>query len=153
MPISNPTSGTPAGTVSHFAANAAPLGWVKANGAALSRATYANLFLAIGTTYGAGDGSTTFLLPDLRGEFLRAIDDGRGVDSGRDIGSFQNHQYQSHSHGLIFGNTTSGSISRVMGYPNMSNNTGTTNTNIAGGTTNGSENRPRNIALLACIKY
>ena len=66
-----------------------PTGWLKCNGALLSRTTYAALFAVIGTTYGAGDGSTTFALPDLRGEFLRGLDDGRGVDGGRALGSAQ----------------------------------------------------------------
>jgi microcystin-dependent protein len=59
--------------VQFYAADTAPAGWVKANGAALSRTTYAELFAAIGTTFGAGNGSTTFNLPYMRGEFrLRA---------------------------------------------------------------------------------
>jgi microcystin-dependent protein len=52
------------------------VGWLKCNGAAVSRSTYAVLFAAIGTLYGAGDGTTTFNLPDYRGEFLRGLDDG-----------------------------------------------------------------------------
>jgi len=63
--------------------NAAPDGWRACSGQAVSRTTYAALFAAIGTEYGVGDGSTTFDLPDLRGEFLRGWDNGRGVDSGR----------------------------------------------------------------------
>ena len=60
-----------------------PTGFLKENGAAISRTTYAALFAIIGTTYGVGDGSTTFNLPDSRGEFFRGLDDGRGLDSGR----------------------------------------------------------------------
>lgn len=80
---------TPAGAVQYFAMPKAPTGWIKANGATLSRTLYANLFAAIGTTFGAGDGKTTFNIPDLRGEFLRAWDDDRGVDMSRGFGSFQ----------------------------------------------------------------
>lgn len=79
----------PAGLVSCFARTTAPTGWLKANGAAVSRTAYADLFAAIGTTFGVGDGVTTFNLPDLRGEFIRGWDDGRGVDSGRVMGSRQ----------------------------------------------------------------
>lgn len=75
-----------------------PTGWLVANGQAVSRVTYAALFAAIGTTYGAGDGSTTFGIPDLRGEFLRGWDDGRGVDSGRALGSAQAQALQLHGH-------------------------------------------------------
>jgi microcystin-dependent protein len=80
---------TPAGTVIYTARSTAPTGYLKANGAAVSRTTYATLFSAIGTTYGGGDGSTTFNLPDLRGEFVRGLDDGRGVDTSRTLGSSQ----------------------------------------------------------------
>ena len=79
----------PSGAVLYFAGQTAPSGWLKANGAAVSRTAYAALFAAIGTTYGAGDGSTTFNLPDLRGEFMRGWDDGRGIDRGRAFGSAQ----------------------------------------------------------------
>lgn len=57
---------TPPGTVFYFAMAAPPEGWLACNGAAVSRSAYAALFGAIGTTYGGGDGSTTFTLPDLR---------------------------------------------------------------------------------------
>jgi len=67
----------PAGAVQAFAMNSAPTGWLAANGSNVSRSTYAALFSAIGTTYGAGDGSTTFALPDLRGYFVR----GSGTNS------------------------------------------------------------------------
>ena len=90
----------PSGAVLYFAGRTAPAGWLKANGAAVSRTAYAALFAAIGTTYGAGDGRSTFNLPDLRGEFLRGWDDGRGVDAGRVFGSAQAHALQSHQHGL-----------------------------------------------------
>lgn len=79
----------PSGAVMYFARSTAPNGWLKANGAAVSRTAYAALFAAIGTTYGAGDGRTTFNLPDLRGEFVRGWDDGRGIDSRRALGSAQ----------------------------------------------------------------
>ena len=70
----------PAGSVIYHAANTPPTGFLKADGSAVSRSTYSDLFAAIGETYGAGDGSTTFLVPDLRGEFMRGWDDSRGVD-------------------------------------------------------------------------
>ncbi|WP_315807492.1 phage tail protein [Pseudomonas sp. C9-3] len=88
----------PAGLVAFFARSSAPTGWLKANGAAVSRTAYAELFAAIGTTYGEGDKFTTFNLPDLRGEFVRGWDDGRGVDGGRSFGSTQSGAVQSHNH-------------------------------------------------------
>lgn len=80
---------TKVGTIITFPVNVTPTGFLECNGALLSRTTYADLFAVIGTTYGVGDGSTTFAIPDLRGEFIRGWDNGRGVDDGRSFGSFQ----------------------------------------------------------------
>ena len=66
----NAAVGVPSGAVQYFALKSAPSGWIKADGTAISRTTYAALFAAIHTTFGVGNGSTTFNLPDLRGEFL-----------------------------------------------------------------------------------
>lgn len=75
-----------------------PSGFMKENGAAISRTAYPELFAKIGTRFGAGDGSTTFNLPDSRGEFIRGLDDGRGVDTGRTLGSSQADQNEAHTH-------------------------------------------------------
>ena len=165
--------GVPSGAVAHFAMNTAPTGWLKANGAAVSRTTYATLFAAIGTTFGVGDGSTTFNLPDLRGEFLRGWDDSRGVDSGRAFGSAQLDQMQK-----ITGNTSMASTVGMV-YPTagqggaFSYGVQSYSTSPAGGaatswrltfdsalspdarvsSTTSGETRARNIALLACIKF
>lgn len=61
----------PVGSVIAYAANAAPVGYLLCNGSAVSRSTYAKLFEKIGTTYGEGDGSTTFNLPNLGGKFIQ----------------------------------------------------------------------------------
>ena len=79
----------PAGMIAPFAMTTPPTGWLECNGATISRSTYATLFAAIGTTYGAGDGSSTFVLPDLRATFIRGFDNSRGIDTGRVFGSFQ----------------------------------------------------------------
>lgn len=84
--------GERAGTVVFFAMTPAPLGCLKANGAAVNWTTYATLFDAIGTTFGAGDGSTILNLPDVRGEFIHGWDDSRGVDGGSVLGSDQTSQ-------------------------------------------------------------
>jgi microcystin-dependent protein len=73
----------PSGVVVPFAGNSAPSGWLLCAGQAVSRATYAELFSAIGTTYGAGDGSTTFGLPDLRGRSVFGLDNMGGTVAGR----------------------------------------------------------------------
>lgn len=156
---------TPIGTVFYVARSSAPAGWLKANGAAVSRTTYAALFAVLGTTFGAGDGSTTFNLPDLRGEFLRGWDDGRGVDSGRAIGSAQAQDYLSHSHSINdpghthqAGPFVPAGQSSVGGGGNISSGTislttSSSNTGITINNNGGAETRPRNIALLAIIKY
>ena len=79
----------PTGMIAPFAMSTPPTGWLECNGATISRSTYATLFAAIGTTYGAGDGSSTFVLPDLRATFIRGFDNSRGIDTGRTFGSFQ----------------------------------------------------------------
>lgn len=71
------------GTVLPFAGSTAPNGWLLCYGQAVSRTTYANLFTVIGTAHGAGDGSTTFNLPDLRGRVAAGKDDMGGTAAGR----------------------------------------------------------------------
>ena len=83
------SSVVPSGTVVASASLTTPTGWLKCNGQVVSRTGYPALFLAIGTQFGAGDGTTTFGLPDLRGEFIRGWDEGRGADAGRAFGSWQ----------------------------------------------------------------
>jgi microcystin-dependent protein len=74
---------TPSGAVIAFAGSTAPTGWLLAFGQAVSRSTYSGLFAVIGTTYGSGDGTTTFTLPDLRGRTVAGIDNMGGSDAGR----------------------------------------------------------------------
>lgn len=90
--------GSPPGQVGFFATTWAPAGWLKANGAAVSRTAFASLFSVIGTYYGAGDGVNTFNLPDMRGMFARGWDDARGVDPSRILGSYQAPANMSHAH-------------------------------------------------------
>lgn len=76
-------SSTPVGTVNTFAGAAAPSGWLLCSGQAISRTTYAGLFSILGTTYGVGDNSTTFNIPDLRGRIPAGVDNMGGSDAGR----------------------------------------------------------------------
>lgn len=171
MPIKSSASGVPAGTVAYFAANAVPAGWLKANGATVSRTAYAALFLAIGTTYGAGDGATTFVLPDCRGEFLRGLDDGRGVDEGRIIGS---KQIGSITGGYPLGSSATFGLGTSSAATGKNTANGWDKANLsdfpeayyggASGTVGKATTqavldsyfgvtRPRNVAMLACIKF
>ena len=159
----------PVGAIMLFPVSNVPDGWFKCNGASLSKTTYSELYDVIGGTY--GQTSTTFRLPDLRGEFVRGWDDGRGVDPGRSIGSVQLDAFKSHNHS---GSTNEGG-EHTHGYKvpkwtdptgpidagsqfSMTGNATTTEdgahshtftTDSAGG----SETRPRNVALMFCIKY
>lgn len=72
-----------AGMLMPYAGASAPTGWLLAYGQAVSRTTYADLFTAISTTYGSGDGSTTFNLPDLRGRTIAGQDDMGGSSANR----------------------------------------------------------------------
>ena len=135
------------GAVVGFAMTSAPNGWIKANGAAISRTTYAQLFAKIGTTFGSGDGSTTFNVPDLRGEFIRMWDDGRGIDTGRVFGSFQADEFKSHTHDINHYLESDNTGSNISGANGTADQTWVTEA------TGGTETRPRNIALAAFIKY
>ena len=148
----------PSGAVMAFAMNSAPTGWLSAEGTAVSRSTYANLFAAIGTTYGSGDGSTTFNLPDLRGYFVR----GSGTNSdGTIAGTFatkQADQFQGHYHTSTLSTGTTGSpyTTPLLGNGSGSGVTSYAQTIATDGTNGtprvGTETRPRNIPMLYCIK-
>jgi len=159
-------AGNDVGQVATFAMNTAPTGWLKANGALVSRTSYAALFAAIGTTFGAGDGSTTFALPDLRGEFIRGWDDGRGVDAGRVFGSSQADALQNITGaGLTLAGNGAAGTGAFSGSSNNAPSSGagfgagnfTTNINFSAANSPGvrtsTETRPTNVALLACIKF
>ena len=93
-----------AGTIFYTANSVVPNGYLLCNGAFISTTSYADLFAAIGYTYGGA--GPTFRLPDLRGEFIRGTDAGRGIDIGRTPGSFQDHLVVSHNHSItLAGNT------------------------------------------------
>ena len=155
----------PAGAIMAFAMNGAPTGWLEANGSAVSRTTYATLFAAIGTTYGSGDGSTTFNLPNLNGAFIR----GNGSQTINGVaytsGSFGTPQQDSLQNitgtagrfdSAFSGTTSSGAFT-------ISTSTHTTGGGGAGTYSTVSfdasrvartstETRPVNIAMLYCIK-
>lgn len=158
--------GVNVGAVAYFAQDIPPFGWLKANGAAVSRTVYANLFAAIGERYGRGDGRTTFNLPDLRGEFIRGWDDGRGIDSGRVFGGAQSDAIRNITGeiGLIQRTdineyvAPSGAfkelrkVSGYIGSGGVDDWLTITNFSASNVVPTAAENRPRNIALLACIK-
>ena len=142
----------PSGLVADFAMSAAPAGWLKCNGAAISRSAYAKLFSAIGTKFGPGNNVNTFNLPDFRGEFRRGWDDGRGVDKNRSFGSAQADEFRSHNHRLYGGDPVDNQqLTAPALYPDGPERV-TTATGVIE-KTGGTETRPRNIAVLTCIKF
>jgi len=140
----------PSGAIMAFAMNGAPTGWLAANGSAVSRTTYSDLWTALGTTsspYGQGDGSTTFNLPDLRGYFVR----GSGTNSdGTASGTFaakQADELKSHTHTMyIHPATANGTSTNAARFNDIGFGSGITQA------TGGTETRPKNIAMLYCIK-
>ena len=143
----------PAGTVIPYGSTSAPYGYIKCNGAAISRTVYADLFVAMGTAFGSGDGSTTFNLPDLRGEFIRGWDDGRGVDSGRSFGSSQSHAFQDHTHNHSDHTAGFSHQTHYSGPHGPSSQYDSTRTTTGASGNTAGETRPRNIAMLYCVKY
>lgn len=179
----------PVGAVLPFAGDAAPTGWLVCDGSSISRTDYVDLYAYIGTKYGAGNGSTTFNIPDMRDEFIR------GASGTRPVGNQESDSFKSHDHTGSTSNsgehTHSGSTSSAGAhthkyqrhlasrygvgidgewgqnkYPeydtsSAGNHTHKMNLNDAGNHSHnvyinnrgGSETRPRNIALLYCIKY
>lgn len=204
------------GSIAAFAMEEPPEGWLECNGQQIIRTEYTRLFDRIGITFGAGDGVNTFIVPDLRAEFIRGWDYERGIDAGRDFGSFQKDQIQthrhsdsghshtfSHSHSISINSAgihshrayvpawDGGSYAGGQGWPNNHNHNAFKSTdrgrnlliksgamtnagnhshgaavnsktiNIAGNanlsdptnSSHGKETRPRNLALMYCIKY
>jgi microcystin-dependent protein len=147
----------PPGTILYHAGTTPPTGYLIANGSTVSKNTYYNLWLALGGEASPyGQTLQTFDLPDLRAEFIRGSDLGRGVDPNRTIGSYQSSQNLSHSHASAGGTNfiiypaVSGQARQEQeqeGGP-QSYSSRTPNTDSSGGT----ESRPRNIALLPIIK-
>jgi microcystin-dependent protein len=140
---------TPIGTVSYFAGDAAPDGWIVCDGTAVTE-LHPDLrqhLLGQGSPFGELGGHP--LRPDLRGEFIRGWDAGRGVDPGRALGSAQSDDFKSHTH-PIQGQVVDGSIAGGTTTPSVvaGNRFNTTIAAAVGGT----ETRPRNVALLPCIK-
>jgi microcystin-dependent protein len=133
-------------------------GYLKLNGQEYSRTKYAALFALWGTRYGAGDGATTFNVMDMRAEFPRGWDDGRGVDAGRALGSAQGDAFKAHQHDTNDAGTTGNVNFGTDGTARPRNSTTT-----SGGTTSGqltgiagsgnTETRPRNVACLFSVKF
>jgi microcystin-dependent protein len=107
------------GTIVPFSGTVIPNGYLLCDGLAVSRTTYANLFAVINETCGQGDNINTFNLPDLRGRFLRGVDNGAtrdpdratrtamnvGGNTGDNVGSVQGHAAEAHKHIAGYGSS------------------------------------------------
>ena len=155
----------PIGTIFYTATSNCPSGFLACDGSAVPTASYQRLFNIIGYTYGGAGGS--FNLPDLRGEFVRGFDSGRGVDPGRIFGSSQASDVEPHTHNVddLYGlNDDQGpplydrNGNRVYKYSSWGDDGDNDSGNPAfflnqTALSSGTETRPRNVALLPIIKY
>jgi microcystin-dependent protein len=143
-----------------YAGSTAPADWLQMNGAAVSRTTYASLFAVIGTTYGVGNGSTTFNIPEARGEFPRFLDSSRGIDAARALGSAQAAAIETHEHNngvasqyqtaFVYDAVTTGIPGSATAWHDV--NAGSATHQGTTSATGGTETRPRNIAFMGIIK-
>jgi microcystin-dependent protein len=149
----------PVGTYIQHGGASAPTGYLACNGAAVSRATYAALFGVLSTTYGAGDGSTTFNLPDARGLVMVGAGahgtmtraNGTAYNGGS-VGASRNDQMQGHRHASGITGAGGGSVANSAGL--ALTDTGLPVTDAVNGTPRtGDETRPAEIAVLVCIKF
>jgi microcystin-dependent protein len=174
--IAQSSTGVPVGQLGTFAMTVVPTNWLECDGSAVSRSTYSALFAAIGTVFGAGNGSSTFNLPDMRGNFARGWDHGAGVDPARVFGSLQGSANLAHTHvfvGAAMAPHTHGMVRQHShgtgqqfqmkwsdGNDPATSDTIQINVNsVSAGTpagTNssvgGTESRPVNVAMMICIK-
>lgn len=156
-------NGNPVGTVISFAGSSAATGYLVCDGSSVLVANYPDLYAAIGDAWG-GDGGTNFNLPDLRGQFMRGVDNGSGVDpdvagrtalnaggnTGDAVGSYQDHQFEDHTHSL---NRGEHHVNGANFSQSPNDHTYPTNTSLPTSGNHGSETRPKNAYVLFMIKY
>tara|TARA_R110002050_G_scaffold269917_1_gene412407 strand:- start:32018 stop:32782 length:765 start_codon:yes stop_codon:yes gene_type:complete len=173
------TPTAPVGSLLMMDGNVVPTGYLKRNGAALSRTTYADLWAYAQTVtnfisqatkdgdyetyagyYGDGDGSTTFTIPDARGETIRAWDDGRGIDVSRVIGSHQKHAieniigtFESRGAGSATGTFSDQAQASVAYAGAGAGHVGKVTFDASTYVNTSTETRSRNQAYLFCLKY
>lgn len=156
-----PPAAFPPGAGAPFFGAAAPTGWLSCDGSAVSRTTYADLFAAISTTWGVGNGTTTFNLPDGRDDFLR------GASGTLTVGTRQTDLLKTHTHTITV--NSGGAHSHTVPKGDSGGGNSVQNGPSSGGTvdtstaaahthtataadTGGAETRPRNIVVLWIIK-
>lgn len=166
IPHSHPeyesTGLNPVGSILPFAGELIPIGWLNCDGSEVSRQLYSNLYSTIGNAWGGGNGTTTFNLPDMRGMFLRGVDNGAGKDPdaseraasnpggniGDKVGSQQSDEVIDHSHGIKTQNGGSG-VQNISSHASSFSEYFHTTTENYGG----NETRPKNVNVIFIIKY
>ena len=126
----------PTGMVMPFVGSTAPTDWLECDGSSIP-SQYTDLIALVGAN-----------VPDFRGEFIRGWDNGRGVDTGRTLGSTQDDQFETHTHTTRVLRESTGTNKNTVGGTGSFGNVSTNS--ITG--RNGAETRPRNVALMYCIK-
>ena len=155
-------SALPVGAMVPFPKGTVPAGFLEVDGSVQSIAALPDLAAYLGTTFNTGgEGAGNFRLPESRGEFLRGWDHGRGVDLGRAIGSWQADAFQGHYHASAAdtarpystGGTTGDYLARFgTGNPTTNGVREAINNGVDGSPRTASETRPRNLAVMWCIK-
>ncbi|WP_339070768.1 phage tail protein [Pseudomonas idahonensis] len=155
-------SALPVGAMVPFPKGTVPAGFLEVDGSVQSAATYPDLAAYLGTTFNTGgEGAGNFRLPESRGEFLRGWDHGRGVDAGRSPGSWQADAFQGHYHASAADTarpySTGGTVGDYLarfgtGNPTTNGVRDAINNGVDGTPRTASETRPRNLAVMWCIK-
>ncbi|MCO7608654.1 tail fiber protein [Pseudomonas chlororaphis] len=155
-------SALPVGAMVPFPKGTVPPGFLEVDGSVQSAATYPDLAAYLGTTFNTGgEGAGNFRLPESRGEFLRGWDHGRGVDGGRSPGSWQADAFQGHYHASAADTarpySTGGTVGDYLarfgtGNPTTNGVRDAINNGVDGTPRTASETRPRNLAVMWCIK-
>ena len=160
--------GVPSGAIQSCGMESAPSGWLECDGSNVNRSTYSDLWDAIGTNYGEGNGSTTFTLPDMRGKFLRGWDDSQGNDpdaagrtaqstggqSGDNVGSVQADAFQGHTFNIdrrAVYDISGGSVGKHQDS-SPTNPSEIISDGINGEPRTTSETRPKNVSVMYIIK-
>ena len=140
-----PSVDTAIGMVAPFAMDSVPIGWLHCDGSEVSRDTYSLLYAKVADLYGAGDGSTTFNLPNLQDEFIR------GSSDTLPVGNKQDEEVGKHIHN-IGGSAGQFPAAGGSGVQSVKGNTAAATYNAGNiGDGIGDETRPRNVAMLYCI--
>jgi len=152
----------PVASILAWTTNLVPLGFLECDGSVISRTTFATLFLELGTIYGDGDGTTTFNIPDLRGEFIRGYDNSASIDpdagtrtdsgggiTGNNVGTKQADEIISHDHEQETYDLIEQFTSGVNASARITIVGGSTPTGMTGG----AETRPRNVYMMYVIKF